>query len=58
MLGNISFSKRLPSAGVSPPSLQGCKAVWMWHLGTWDGGGLGSAGEQLIHDPVCLLHPQ
>lgn len=25
----------------------GLKAVGMWHLGTWDGGGLGSAGETL-----------
>lgn len=36
---------RLPKAVVAPPSQGGgLKAVWRWHLGTQDSGGIGSAG--------------
>lgn len=36
-----------PGAAVKSLFLNELKAVWLWHMGTWVGGGPGSAGEWL-----------
>lgn len=40
----VKHWKRLPSEAVDSASLQTLKNVWMWCLGTWISGGLGSGG--------------
>lgn len=40
-----------------PPPWKGLKAVWLWHLGTWVKGGLGSAEGMAGLDDLMSFFP-
>lgn len=45
-MGKISSLKGLSREMLNHHPWRDLKAGWMWHLGTWVNGGLGSAGGQ------------
>lgn len=51
----VKHWNRLPKGVIKSPSLEVFKDMFMWHLGTWISGDLGSAGLMVGLDHLHLL---